>query len=157
MVVIRFARTGKKKQAFYRVVVADSKRPVTAKFIKIIGWYNPHNKELNIKKEELAEWLSKGAKPSNSLAVILKKENIKMPNWVVIKEKVSKPKSEAKPADKAALPQNQDEPETEEKDETQKEEKVNTSEDQVEKVIVKDEEEQKTNSSDDGEPSTEDK
>jgi len=53
MVVIRLARIGKKKQAFYRVVAADSKRPVTAKFIEILGWYNPHSKELNIKQEKV--------------------------------------------------------------------------------------------------------
>ncbi len=92
MVVIRLARVGKKKQAFYRVVVADSRRPVTAKFIKILGWYNPHTKELNIKTEDLLGWLKKGAQPSNSLAIILKNNNIKLPDWVEIKQKVKKAK-----------------------------------------------------------------
>lgn len=94
MVVIRFARTGKKKQAFYRVVVADSKRAVTAKFISIVGWYNPHTKEVNLKTEEIQDWLKKGAVPSNSAAVLMKKEGIKLPDWVEIKEKVRKPKKE---------------------------------------------------------------
>ncbi|MDD5692937.1 MAG: 30S ribosomal protein S16 [Patescibacteria group bacterium] len=92
MVVIRLARVGKKKQAFYRVVVADSRRPVTAKFIKILGWYNPHSKELNIKTDDLTEWMKKGAQPSNSLAVILEKNNIKLPKWVEITKKAKKPK-----------------------------------------------------------------
>jgi small subunit ribosomal protein S16 len=100
MVVIRLARIGKKKQAFYRVVVADSRRPVKAKFIEILGWYNPHSKELNIKKDLLEKWLGKGARPSNSLAVLLKKEGFKLPSWVEIKEKVKKPKKSAKTEEK---------------------------------------------------------
>lgn len=92
MVVIRLARIGKKKQAFYRVVAADSRRPVTAKFIEILGWYNPHSKELNIKKELVDGWLKKGAKPSNSLAVILKENGVKLPAWVEITQKSRKPK-----------------------------------------------------------------
>lgn len=90
MVVIRLARAGKKKQAFYRIVVADSKRAVTAKFISIVGWFNPHTKEINLKKDEIAEWLGKGAVPSNSVAILLKKEGVKLPDWVQIKEKVAK-------------------------------------------------------------------
>lgn len=94
MVVIRLARTGKKKQAFYRIVVADSKRAVTAKFISIVGWYNPHTKEINVKQEQVAEWLSKGAVPSNAVAILLKKEGMKLPEWVKITEKIAKPKNE---------------------------------------------------------------
>lgn len=94
MVTIRLARAGKKKQAFYRIVVADSRRAVTAKFISIVGWYNPHSKEINLKKDEITEWLGKGANPSNAVAILLKKEGVKLPDWVKIKEKVSKPKNE---------------------------------------------------------------
>jgi len=99
VVVIRLTRIGKKKQAFYRIVVADSKRPVKAKFIKILGWYNPHSKELNIKTDEINDWLAKGAQPSVTVAKLLKSEGIKLPKWVEIKEKKKKPKGE-KPAEK---------------------------------------------------------
>ncbi|MEI7690113.1 MAG: 30S ribosomal protein S16 [bacterium] len=92
MVVIRLSRGGKKKQAFYRIVVADSRRPVTAKFIEILGWYNPHTKELNIKNEKLETWFENGAKPSNSVAILLEKNKIKLPTWVKIKQKNKKSK-----------------------------------------------------------------
>ena len=121
MVVIRLTRIGKKKQAFYRVVAADSKRPVKAKFIKILGWYNPHSKELNIKKEEVEDWLKKGAQPSNTVAKLLKAEGMKLPNWVVIKEKKSKPKGQ-EPAAKKEAPKEIEGP-TEETEETKVEEK----------------------------------
>ncbi len=102
MVVIRLTRVGKKKQAHYRIVVAESKRAVQGKFISILGWYNPHTKELQVKQDELKAWFDKGAMPSNTLAKLLKKEGIKLPKWVKITEKKKAPKkkeeTEAKPA-----------------------------------------------------------
>ncbi len=100
MVVIRLTRVGKKKQAHYRIVVADSQRAVQGKFISILGWYNPHTKELEVKKDELKNWLDKGAQPSNTLAKLLKKEGVKLPKWVKIieKKKASKKKEDPKEA-----------------------------------------------------------
>jgi len=99
LVVLRLTRIGKKKQAQYRVVVADSKRFVNSKFIAIVGWYNPHTKEIELKKDEIATWMEKGAQPSNTVAKLLKANGVKLPDWVKISEKVSKPKKEpvAKP------------------------------------------------------------
>jgi len=92
LVVIRLTRVGKKKQAHYRIVVADSRKAVQAKFISILGWYNPHTKELQVKQDELKAWFDKGAKPSNTLAKLLKKEGVKLPKWVEITEKKKAPK-----------------------------------------------------------------
>lgn len=94
MVVLRLTRIGKKKQAQYRVVVADSRRFVNSKFISIVGWYNPHTKEVELKKDEINSWLSKGAQPSNTVARILLANGVKLPDWVKITEKNRKPKKE---------------------------------------------------------------
>lgn len=94
MVVIRLARIGKKKQAFYRIVAADSKKPVKAKFIEILGWYNPHSKEFNIKEDRVRDWLDKGAQPSNTVAKLLKNAGLKLPEWVKITKKNKKAKAE---------------------------------------------------------------
>jgi len=94
LVVLRLARKGKKKQAFYRIVVADSKRFVNSKFISIVGWYNPLTKEVSLKKDEIATWLEKGAQPSNTVAKLLKDNGVKLPDWVNITEKNRKPKKE---------------------------------------------------------------
>ena len=101
MVVIRLTRVGKKKQAHYRIVVADSQRAVQGKFISILGWYNPHTKELEVKKDELKSWLDKGAQPSNTLAKLLKKEGVKLPKWVKIVEKKKAPKKKEEPKEAA--------------------------------------------------------
>lgn len=116
MVVIRLTRVGKKKQAHYRIVVADSKRAVQGKFISILGWYNPHTKELQVKKDELKSWLDKGAQPSNTLAKLLKKEKIELPEWVKIIEKKKAPKKEVEVKEKETEKQKSEETE-EQKDE----------------------------------------
>ena len=41
MLRIRLRRAGKKKQPFYRLVVADSRAPRDGAFIETIGTYNP--------------------------------------------------------------------------------------------------------------------
>ncbi len=94
MVVLRLTRTGKKKQAFYRIVAADSRRFVNSKFIEILGWYNPKTKEVSLKEELVNAWIAKGAQPSNTVAKLLKEKGIKLPDWVVITEKNRKPKKE---------------------------------------------------------------
>ena len=98
MLKIRLARTGKKKQAHYRVVVADQRKAVQAKFVEILGWFNPHTKELNIDKAKVEGWLSKGANPSNTLAILLEKNGFKLPPWVEIEKKSKPPKAKKKEA-----------------------------------------------------------
>ena len=41
MVVIRLARGGAKKRPFYNVVVADSRKAATGRFIERVGFYDP--------------------------------------------------------------------------------------------------------------------
>ena len=41
-VKIRLARHGAKKYAYYRVVVADSRKPRDGKFIEEVGRFNPN-------------------------------------------------------------------------------------------------------------------
>lgn len=102
MVTIRFARTGKKKQAYFRIVAADKRRAVGAKFIEILGNYDPHAKKLTIDAERLSHYLKNGAVPSNSVARLLVKEKIELPKWVKITEKKKAPKKEVE--EKEAAP-----------------------------------------------------
>ncbi len=75
MVRIRLRRTGAKKQASYRIVVADSRAPRDGKFIEVLGWYNPRTDPptFEINKERAEYWLSRGAQPSDAVARLLKK------------------------------------------------------------------------------------
>lgn len=93
MLVIRLARAGRTKYPVYRIVAAESSRAVTSKFVEILGHYNPHTKELVIKKEATIKRLQHGAQPSNSVAKLLQKEKIELPGWVKVKTKSRRPKN----------------------------------------------------------------
>ena len=58
-VKIRLARHGAKKRPYYRVVVADSRNPLT----------NP--KTITLDLEKIDEWIAKGAQPSDSVAHLI--------------------------------------------------------------------------------------
>jgi len=74
-VKIRLKRMGAKKTPFYRVVVADSRAPRDGKFIEEIGYYNPltNPKEIKIDNEKALEWIGKGAQPTDTVKILLRK------------------------------------------------------------------------------------
>ena len=72
-VKIRFKRMGSKKNPFYRVVVADSRSPRDGRFIEELGYYNPLTKETKIDNEKAADWVAKGAQPTDTVRALLKK------------------------------------------------------------------------------------
>lgn len=67
------ARHGKKHQAYYHIVVADSRAPRDGRFIEVIGKYNPNTNPATIEiKQDLAlSWLKKGAQPTDTTKAIL--------------------------------------------------------------------------------------
>ena len=73
-VKIRLKRLGKKKQPFYRIVVADSRAPRDGRSIEKIGHYNPipDLAELVIDEERLFHWMHQGAKPSDTVFSLLR-------------------------------------------------------------------------------------
>ena len=72
-VKIRFKRMGAKKNPLYRIVVADSRSPRDGRFIEELGYYNPMNKELKLDNDKAAEWVKKGAQPTDTVRALLKK------------------------------------------------------------------------------------
>jgi len=77
-VVLRMTRRGAKKKPFYRIVAADSRSPRDGRFLEILGTYDPLKSENNIKvdAEKITSWIKKGAKPSQTVASLLKKAGI---------------------------------------------------------------------------------
>lgn len=75
---IRFKRMGAKKRPFYRVVVADSRSPRDGRFIEEIGYYDPTTNPatVNIDEEKALKWLTDGAKPSNTVRSLFKKQGV---------------------------------------------------------------------------------
>ncbi|MDR2387037.1 MAG: 30S ribosomal protein S16 [Deltaproteobacteria bacterium] len=73
---VRLARLGAKKKPFYRLVVADSAAKRDGRFLAIVGFYDPHKNPafIEIKQELLNSWIAKGAKPTETVASLLKKK-----------------------------------------------------------------------------------
>lgn len=85
MLVIRLQRTGRKGHAQFRVVVQDSRRtPTSGKVVALLGHYNPHTKETVINIEKASFYVEHGAQPTSRVALLLKKEGVKLPAWVKI-------------------------------------------------------------------------
>ncbi len=68
-------RIGAKNKPAFRIVVADSRSPRDGRFIEELGTYQPRKTGDNFKLdlERAKYWLSKGAKPSDTVASFLKK------------------------------------------------------------------------------------
>ncbi|MFP5296632.1 MAG: 30S ribosomal protein S16 [Caulobacterales bacterium RIFCSPHIGHO2_01_FULL_70_19] len=80
MLKIRLARGGAKKRPYYHIVVADSHAPRDGKFIEKVGSYNPmlprdgEQKRVSLKADRIAEWLGKGAQPTDRVARFLSQD-----------------------------------------------------------------------------------
>ncbi len=72
-VKLRLQRFGKKAQAFYHIVVADSRAPRDGKFIEKIGTYNPKTNPatIDLNFDKAIQWLHKGAQPTDTMRAIL--------------------------------------------------------------------------------------
>ena len=75
MLKIRLRRIGAKKAPFYRVVVAESHYARDGRFVEEIGTYNPlvDPEEVKIDLEKAADWMKKGAQPTDTVKVLPKK------------------------------------------------------------------------------------
>jgi small subunit ribosomal protein S16 len=72
-VKIRLARKGRKKLAYYHVVVADSRSPRDGRYIEQIGKYNPLTNPATIELDfdKALGWLQNGAVPTDTCRAIL--------------------------------------------------------------------------------------
>ena len=76
-VKIRLARHGSKKKPFYRIVVASTESPRDGRFIEQVGLYDPTRSPslIQFQNEKLASWLKKGARPTVTVAQLIRKSS----------------------------------------------------------------------------------
>lgn len=93
---LRLTRMGRPNRPFYRLCAFDARTARDGKHLEILGHYDPLVKELEkktvVNKERVSYWLSVGAKPTETVASILKRHGIEVPRKV----KKSKPKTDKK-------------------------------------------------------------
>jgi len=100
MLIIRFSRRGRKKQAFFDLVVTEKSRAVKKNPVERLGYFNPHadggKGELVFDAEKIEKYIKNGAQMSQASARILSKHGLKSAGKF-IEVRASKPKKE-KPA-----------------------------------------------------------
>jgi small subunit ribosomal protein S16 len=66
---------GSTKKPFFRVVVTEARTARDSSFVENVGTYNPRSKpaQVELDKARVAHWLSKGARPSDSVRTLLAK------------------------------------------------------------------------------------
>lgn len=110
MLKIRLSRVGKKSQPSFRIVVQEHTSAVKGKFIEALGYYRPatKTKDFSFDTDRVKYWLSVGAQPSDSMAVLLKKQGVEgMEKFIALRNHKHKSKSapeEAAPAPAPAAP-----------------------------------------------------
>ena len=78
-VKIRLKRMGTKRRPYYRIVVMDTKNQRDGRAIEEVGFYHPievEDKQLSVQEDRVKEWLSKGARPSDTVKRLFNKINL---------------------------------------------------------------------------------
>jgi len=73
--MIRLARMGARKQPQYRVIVIEKERARNGRALEVVGTYNPRTNpaSVELKRERIDYWVSKGAQMSDRLSKIVSK------------------------------------------------------------------------------------
>jgi len=76
VLMIRLARVGARKQPHYRIVVIEKERARNGRPVEVVGTYNPRTNpaSVELKRERVDYWVSKGAQVSETVTRILAKQ-----------------------------------------------------------------------------------
>lgn len=108
MLRIRLQRSGRKNRPNYRVVVAEHSAPIKGRYIEMLGTFDPlvEKHGLVVDTAKVEEWIKKGAKPTNTIARLLKGQGVPgmEPFIIEMKDRKKKKEEEEKPAEAPAAP-----------------------------------------------------
>ena len=104
-VAIRLSRAGRVHLPYYHIGVYNSRTRRDGRPVEQLGFYDPKSEKepVRIDLERAKYWLSVGAKPSATVATILKQQGLKTSDWTP-KKKPAKKAEAKKPAAKKAAP-----------------------------------------------------
>ena len=113
MLKIRLSRTGRKNYPSYRIVVAEHTAPIKGRFVEVLGHYIPNRnpKVLEYDEKKIKEWISKGAKPTDTVASLLKNAGVSgMEKYIAPRNKKRKKKNETEevPAEETSEANNEE-------------------------------------------------
>lgn len=104
---IRMARGGARNHPFFSIVVTDGRSPRDGRYIEKIGTYNPrlpqdNPQRVTLNAERVKYWVSKGAQPSDRVAIFMHKAGLGPKPTYNETPKKSAPKAKAQERMKAA-------------------------------------------------------
>jgi len=76
MLTIRFTRVGKKNKAQFKIMLQERSFAPGGRHVEMLGSYDPHKKNAVLKEKRIKYWLSKGAKPSDTVHNLLVSKSI---------------------------------------------------------------------------------
>ena len=81
MVKIRLSRAGAKKRPYYRIVAVDERRARETRPLAYLGTFDPVAKpeKVTLEREQIAFWISRGARPSPVVRTLLRKHPAPQP------------------------------------------------------------------------------
>lgn len=112
MVRIKLARVGKSKDTSFRVIVTDRTKDPFGNYLEVVGTYNPRTKpkHINLNKERILYWISKGAQPTDSLHNLFVNQGIIEGKSVKVNRTTKNAKPPAPPAEASAPAEARPEP-----------------------------------------------
>ena len=100
MIKLRLKRSGKKKEASFRIVACNSTSRRDGRPLEELGFYNPRTKETRLDTEALRNRLTQGAQPTSVVRTLLEKggllEKKVRPSIVIGKAKLAQKEKAAK-------------------------------------------------------------
>ncbi len=76
MLIIRLARVGKTKHAAFRLIISEKTRSPKSSFLELLGNYDPHTHQANLKADRIKYWLSQGVQTSDTVHNLLVKSKV---------------------------------------------------------------------------------
>jgi small subunit ribosomal protein S16 len=110
MLMIRLARTGKAKQAYFRLIVSEKTKDTHGDYLEILGHVNPHQnpRGVELKADRVKYWLEKGAQASASVHNLLVDQGLlkaeKLRVWKPKKKEATEGEAAPAAAPKAEAP-----------------------------------------------------
>lgn len=129
MLTIRFIRTGKKNQPYFRLIVTDKRDAAkTGKFLEIVGSFDPKTKQKQLKTDRIKYWISVGAQPSPRAHNMFVTEGIIKADKLPVHKKAQKKEGEQAAASVPAAGSAKEAPKEEKKEEAKEEQKPESAE-----------------------------
>jgi small subunit ribosomal protein S16 len=76
MIKLRLKKFGKKREASYRIVAAQSTTRRDGRPLEELGFYNPRTDEVRLNTEAIVKRLQQGAQPTETVRRILEKAKV---------------------------------------------------------------------------------